>query len=557
MRQTGGAGVGSWRWGIPALLLLLPFLAWPLGAIVARGVAPGGVPSLEAASRVLSDGFYWERLAFTTAQALASTALAVLAGLPAAYVFALIRFPGRRLARALITVPFVLPTIVVALAFQQLLGPSGWVNEALGWIGAGPVRPVGTIWAILAAHVFYNVSVVVRLVSGVWANLDRQQDEAARILGAGRLRAFTQVTLPALLPAIASAAALVFTFTFTSFGVVLILGGPGLDTLEVTIYRLATRLVQLPEASILALVQLAATLTALVLYSSLQRRAALAVRLRGDQSRPLRATSWGERGLLLYVAAVLGLLILAPMAALVHGAFTRAGGGAFTTASFTSLFEDTGRVSYIAPLDAIRWSLTFAAGATLAALLVGTAAGMAVSRGRGWLSSMADGLLMLPLAVPAIVLGFGFLITFNAGWYDLRGSPWLVLVAHSLIAYPFVVRAVLAVTRSVSPHLPEAASVLGASGPRLWRYITLPIASRAMLVGAVFAFAISLGEFGATLLLRRRDFATLPIAIFESLARPGVENLGRALALATILMAVTVVAFMLIERFRYREVGEF
>ena len=556
IRAAGGRG-GAWRWGLPAALLLLPFLFWPLGSMLWRGVTPEGALSGQAIADVVGDRFYWERLGFTTAQAAASTALALLVGVPAAYVFALIRFPARSLFRALVTVPFVMPTLVVALAFKQLVGPQGWLNDLLGWFQLGPVTAIGTIWLILAAHVFYNVAIVIRLVSGVWANLDPHTEEAARLLGAGRVATFRRVTLPALLPAIASAAALVFTFTFTSFGVVLILGGPGLDTLEVSIYRLATRLVQLPEAAILSLVQLGTTLAALTLYSALQRRTAAAQTLHADRARSLRETSWAERGVVAAVAVVLGVLVLAPVAALVHGALTVGAGGGITAANFTRLFEDTGRASYVEPINAVRWSLTFASGSTLVALVVGAAAATAIARSRGRLSPILDGVLMLPLAVPAVVLGLGYLTTFNREPYDLRGSAWLVLAAHSLIAYPFVLRAVLAVLRSLDPRLPETARTLGASTWKVWRFVELPISTRALLVGAVFAFAISLGEFGATLLLRRQEFATVPIAIFEALGRPGEANLGRALAMATILLIVTTVSFLVIERFRYREVAPF
>ncbi len=520
-----------------------------------RGASPDGVPSGDAIVSVLSDRFYWERLVFTTAQAIFSTLLSVLVGLPAAYLLSQFNFPGRSVVRAAITVPFVLPTIVVALAFQQLLGPSGWVNGVVQALGGSPFTASGTLWAILLAHVFFNLAIVVRLVGGVWANLDAQQEEAARLLGADRVRTFRYVTFPALFPAIASAAALVFTFTFTSFGVVLILGGPRFDTLEVTIYRLAARLVQLPEAAVLSAVQLAATIVALTLYTTLQRRTARGGRLRPDRARSLKSTSWAERALIVVVAPVLTVLVVAPIAALILGAVTR--DGVLTGRYFASLFVDTGTTAYVPPLQAIRWSFTFALGATAIAVVVGASAGIAVARARGRASSILDALLMLPLAVPAVVLGFGFLTTFNRGVYDLRGSPVLVLIAHALVAYPFVLRAVLAVARSMDPHLPEAAAALGASPSRVWRFVELPILARAILVGAVFAFAVSLGEFGATLLLRRREFATVPIAIFEALGRPGPDNLGRALALATILMGVTVVAFLIIERFRYRDVGEF
>ena len=553
---TRGWPGASWLWALPVLVLLGLFLLWPLGSMLWRGVTPQGSLSAAAITDVLGDRFYWERLGFTAGQALASTTLALLLGVPAAYVFARVRFPGRSILLALVTIPFVLPTLVVALAFQQLLGPHGWLNDLLGLIGVGPVEAVGTLWLILLAHVFYNVSIVIRLVGGVWAHLAPATEDAARLLGAGRVATFRWATLPALAPAIASAAALVFTFTFTSFGVVLLLGGPGLDTLEVVIFRLATRLVDLPAASVLAFVQIAATISALMIYALLQRRAVRPMTLRAERSHPLRETSRPERTLIVGVAVVLGLLILAPLAALVHGAFT-VGAETVTIDNFTRLFEDTGRISFIEPAGAIRWSLTFALAATALALVIGTAAAAAVSRLPGRFGALADGLLMLPLAVPAVVLGFGYLTTFNRDPFDLRGSLWPVVAVHTLIAYPFVVRAALAVSRSIDRRLPEAARMLGASGWGAWRHVELPLSARALLAGAIFAFAISLGEFGATVTLQPREFATMPVAIFDALGRPGAANLGRALAMSTILMLVTAVSFLLIERLRYRDIGGF
>ena len=455
------------------------------------------------------------------------------------------------------TVPFVLPTLVVALAFQQLVGPGGVLSDALALAGVGPVDALGTIWVILAAHVFYNVAIVIRLVAGVWANLDPLAEEAARLLGADRWATLRAVTLPALAPAIASAAALVFVFSFTSFGVVLVLGGPDLDTLEVVIYRLAIRLVELPAAAVLSIVQITATVVVLGGYSLLQRRAARPLARRAERARPLRETSRAERALALAVAVVLGLLLLAPLAALVHGALTLGASDGVTAANFRRLFEDTGRLSFVEPASAIRWSVTFALGSALLAFVLGTLAATALARSRGRVGAAADALLMMPLAVPAVVLGFGFLITFNSGPTDLRGSPWLIVIAHALIAYPFVVRASLAVLRTLDPRLAEAARVLGASPLAAWRYVELPLAWRALLVGAGFAFVVSLGEFGATAVLQRREFATLPVAIFSALGRPGEGNLGQALAMATILMAVTAGALLLIERVRYRDIGEF
>ena len=206
-------------------------------------------------------------------QALASTALTLLVGLPAAYLFARHDFPGKTLLRALSTVPFVMPTIVVAMGFIALLGPRGLVNELLmGLFGldAPPINIVNSLTAILLAHAFYNYSIVVRVVSAFWANLDPALEESAKMLGAGRLSTLRHVTLPLLLPAIASSALLAFTFSFTSFGVVLVLGGSQFATLEVAIYELTAKLFRLPLAGALSVVQLVFTYLFLLLYTRLQ-----------------------------------------------------------------------------------------------------------------------------------------------------------------------------------------------------------------------------------------------------------------------------------------------
>ncbi|MGE0135408.1 MAG: ABC transporter permease [Dehalococcoidia bacterium] len=549
----------TWPWVLPALLLVGPFLAWPLGAMVWRAVTPDGAFALQPLGDVLGDRYYWERLAFTAGQAAASTAIALAVGIPAAYVFARLRFPLQGLLLALLTVPFVLPTLVVAIAFQRLAGPDGWLNELLEAAGLEPVRPLGTIWILLAAHVFYNVAVVIRLVSVVWRNLDPRTEEAARLLGAGPWSAFRAVTLPALTPAILSAAALVFTFTFTSFGVVLVLGAgnPDLDTLEVVVYRLATRLVELPAAALVSVIQVAASVAALTLYSVFQRGATRSLGLRGDHATRLRRAGGGQVLFALPVLVLLIAFIVTPMAALVHGALTVGATDTVTLENFTTLFDDTGRQSFIPPLDAMRWSLTFAAGSAAIATVVGLASARVIAYSRGAVGAVADALLMLPLTVPAVVLGFGYLVTFNREPYDLRGSLWLVFAAHALVAYPFVLRSALSTLRALDPRVPEAARMLGASAWTVWWRVEFPILRRPLLAGALFAFAVSLGEFGATVLLQRQEFATLPIAIFDALGRPGEANLGHALALSTILMAVTAAAFLLIERLRYRDATGF
>jgi len=164
---------------------------------------------------------------------------------------------------------------------------------------------------------------------------------------------------------------------------------------------------------------------------------------------------------------------------------------------------------------------------------------------------------MLPLGTSAVTLGLGYIVALDQPPLNLRASPLLLPLAHTLVAFPFVVRSLLPALRGLNPRWREAASVLGASRARIVREIDLPIVARAMLVGAVFAFTVSVGEFGATLLIARPDFPTMPVVIYRLLGAQGSLNQGQGLAMSTLLMLVCAVSFILIERFRVGDIGEF
>ena len=540
-------------YGLPAAFLAVFFL-YPVVSIVATGLAGEGGPA--TAAEVLTDGRTWDLVWFTTWQAVASTVLTLAVGLPGAWLVARVRFPGRTLFRAIVTVPFVLPTIVVASAFTGLLGPRspvmGWVADVLGLVSAP--RLTETIAAVLLAHVFFNYAVVVRTVGGRWSNLDRRVEDAARVLGASPWRTFREVTWPLLRPAVAAAAAIVFLFTFTSFGIILVLGGPRLATLEVEIYRTTAQLLDLPTASVLALLQLAAVVASLATYARTSRRTAGRERLTAAAVARRRPRSRGEWAFVVSTIAVGLALVGAPIAVLVERSLRTADGYGLT---FYRALGEGGGVLFVSPLEAVRNSLVFALAATAIAVVVGGLASVAVTSRSGRLTRLFDGLLMLPLGVSAVTVGFGFIIALDTPPLDLRSSPLLVPFAQALVATPFVIRLMVPVLESIDPRLRQAASMLGATPRRVWREVDLPIAFRALTAAAGFAFAVSLGEFGATVFVARGDTPTLPIAIFRLLGQPGALNFGRAMAMAVVLMVVTVVAVMAVDRAKVGDLGAF
>ncbi|MFC7813535.1 ABC transporter permease [Streptomyces sp. NPDC057367] len=523
------------------------FFAYPVAAIVARGLKVDGAWQFGRIGEVLAQSDVRQVLWFTTWQALASTALTLLIALPGAYAFARLDFPGKQVLRAVVTVPFVLPTVVVGTAFLALVGRGGLLDELWG------LRLDTTVWAILLAHVFFNYAVVVRTVGGLWSQLDPRQEEAARMLGASRLTAWRQVTLPALAPAVAAAALMVFLFTFTSFGVVQILGGPAFSTLEVEIYRQTSQVFDLSTAAVLTLVQFVAVAAVLAVHAWTVRRREAALRLVDAATTARRPRGTGQWALLAAVLVTVAALILLPLAVLVRRSLDAPGFG-----YYRALTREDGGTFLVPPIEAIGNSLQYAVAATAIAVVIGALAAAALTRrDAGRFVRGFDALLMLPLGVSAVTVGFGFLIALDEPPLDLRASWILVPLAQALVGVPFVVRTMLPVLRAVDVRLREAASVLGASPWRVWREVDLPMVRRALLVAAGFAFAVSLGEFGATVFIARPDNPTLPVAVARLLGRPGDMNYGQAMALSTILMLVCAVALVVLERLRTDRTGEF
>ena len=542
LNTTGLTSRGAGLAALAALPLgfLVVFFAWPVAAIVGRGFGSGGVGT------AIGDPLTWKLAGFTVASAGVSTFVAVLAGLPVAFLLARVRLPGVSLVRTLVLVPFVLPTVVVGLAFRAL------------W-------PDGGLLPLVLANAFFNVAVVARTVSGLWSHLDPRTVDAARALGASPWRAFRSVTLPALAPAIASAAAVVFLFCATSFGVVLILGGARYRTLETEIYLRTVELLDLSGAAALSLVQFAAVVAALVVGALARRRRENAVRLRA-RNETARRPRGGEWWAVCAGLAVIALLMTPIVALLVESVSVSDG---FSLAGYEALAGQGSRGALgVSGWDAASMSLRTAFDATTLAMIVGVSASVVLvalrrtpgrlARGMG---ETMDAALMLPLGVSAVTVGFGYLVTLDALPGDLRTSPLLVPLAQALVIIPLIVRMVLPVLRSVDVRLRQAAATLGASPGRVWREIDLPLTARSLVAAAGFGYVVALGEFGATSFLARPDAPTLPVAVATLISRPGELNNQMAYAACALLMIVTVVAVVLIDRFGavrgQNSVGEF
>ncbi|CUR60528.1 Binding-protein-dependent transport systems inner membrane component [metagenome] len=540
------------RWGTIAALALGPvlvlavFFVLPVGGMLARGLWPDGTLDLGGVLEVLSRPRVHRVLWFTLWSASVATALTLALGLPAAYVLHRLSFPGVRVLRALLLIPFVLPTVVVGVAFRQLISEGG----PLGGLGLD-----GSAAAIIAALVFFNVAVVIRGVGSAWEGLDRRPGEAAAALGASPLRVLTTVTLPMLRPAIVSVATVVFLFCATAFGVVLTLGGLRYSSLETEIYLLTTQLLDLQAAAALSLLQIV-TVTGLLVLAHRARRQSPVVRSGQRPSRP------GRRDLpALGVLALVVVLVALPLGTLLTGSLHV--DGAWSWGNYRALSTTGDRDAILVPVtDAWVNSLRIAVDATWMALLLGVLVSVVVTRrshsgSERRVRAGLDGFFMLPLGVSAVTLGFGFLITLDRPPLELRDSPLLVPIAQALVALPLVVRTIAPVLSGVDDRQRQAAASLGAPPWRAVLTVDLPVVWKPLLAAAGFAFATSLGEFGATSFLARDEHPTLPIVIYRLLGHPGEQNYGMALAASVLLALTTALVMLAVERLRVRSVGAF
>jgi thiamine transport system permease protein len=496
---------------------------------------------------------------FTAWQAFLSTLASVALGLPGAYVLARFEFPGRRTLRSLTILPFVLPSIMVVVGFVATFGQFGTFNALLTSVGLPRVSALYTLEIVVLAHAFYNAPLVTRMVGSAWENVNASAVETARSLGASPLHAFRHVVAPQLYAALAASALLTFVFTFMTFPIVLGLGGLRLATVEVWLYA---RVQQLDYSTAAALAALETMLSLALMYVYLRYEARRAESGTGNPLSRHRlvnadtAREWLVRAGIAAYGVVVALVFLAPLASMVLASF---GGASDPTLRWWSFLFERQAGSRTQPSVAVQNSLLFGVGALAVALPMGVVVAAFTTRsGRG--RKIADAVLMAPIAVSGIVVGFGLLqsLVFGVEIFGTRVrviGATAVVAAHAVAGYPFVVRTVAPMLGAVDHQLVESARALGASRARALWDVEIPLVWPGVLAGAAFAFAISVGEFDATVLLASEGAYTMPVALERYLVdRAAGPSVGPAAAMGTVLLVVTAASFVVIDRVggRYR-----
>jgi len=531
---------------IPAAFLIF-FFYIPLVNIVKFAFFSEKGFSLQNIFHIITDSYIVRVLIFTFKEAFVSALVTLIIALPGAYIISHFRFRGKNFLVSLSTIPFVLPSVLVALGFILLFGKSGIVNSVLNALGFHKtINLLYSFWGIILVHAFYNFPIPLRIIGAAWESLPEKYSYAAFSLGANRLETFLKVILPLLLPAIISAFTLVFMFCFLSFVIILTIGGAKFATLEVSIYTYYNMFFDFKTGSALAFLQALFTLIFIYLY---MKTGMITARITEEKKlrifKNLSETKTWRILTFIYLIFIFPVIFL-PLFAIFLSAFMNPFSMKLTLMNFFSLFS--GKFQYVTSIGIFKIilnSFLFA----IFAMFVSDVLAILVSysiHGIKRFQNFFISILMLPIAISPVTIAFAYIITFRNMNFII--NSWIIIaVAHTIIAFPFALRTLYSSIERMPGSMVFAAESLGLNRIRSFFCVDLPLLKPSIIVSSVFTFAISLGEFGATFMLYKNPYITMPVALYRFISG---RHFGVASAMGSVLFIFAFISFALLEKFK-------
>ena len=553
----------------------------PLAYAIHRLTSVTDLTVIDAVLNFFEDDDTIRALKFTMLEAIISTIMTLLVGLPVAWYLGRYNWKNIRTIRALLSVPFVTPSIVVAMGFLMLIDPGGLLDTIgidlrleTGHIGdlaeyTGWANP-GHFIALIAAHVWFNLSLVMRFIEPTLSTMNQSWEEQIRFLPAGRTAygRFRNLWLPILGPAALCSACLCFIFSFSSFALIKWLT-PNQDNLETLMaksggsagiygYRIDTSEVVLATS----LVQLLILSLAIILTAQIQKKHSSIHSIITENSRQKNIKKPGKMARFTIYSAVLYSILPLILVAIASFRIRDSSNGShsYSTAAWQEAWS--GNYSTTAIPDALINSLTYCIITLMIALPVGYVIASCIARleieNKNKTAKMVEFATMIPLALSAVMIGLGILIGLLKWAPELFSWMLIPAIPHIIITTPFVIRIMLPAIRSLEPEYVEQAKMLGLSPIKAWWHGRVSILRAPIVVSAALTMAFSLGEFGASwVLVRSGSWDSLSVLVDQLMGQPKFNPMIQpmAMAAATTLMCLTFILFIFAEKFRHSEEG--
>lgn len=518
----------------PAIVLILLLFLLPLSFTLSSAFTEGSF------LKVYSNRYTFKIIGFTLYQAFLSTLFSLIIGLPGAYIIAKYNFPLKKVLVALCKIPFVLPSILVVLGFVIFYGNSGFLNTILMKLfnlQEPPLKILYSFKTIILAHSFYNFPIVMNTVSNTWQALDTSCEQASRTLGATSFQTFLKVTLPRLRTSILSAATLIFLFCFTSFAIILVLGGgPQFTTIEVEIYNLAKRSMDTGAAAALSLASLLISIIILLLNQFFQKKSFIQTKI-NTRFKSFKSLSTLAKVLIIIYSLALIFFVLAPIVSIfvrsLINSSSRGGTKAFGFASYQNLLKPNITKAIVNTLIISIVSSFFC---LISALLLTLRK-----------SSVWEIISMLPMAVSSVIIGLGYFMLDRV--FTNNFTFLAIVLCHIVICLPFALRTIIPFYHSLPTNLILASRTLGATRVQTLLKIEIPLMLGCLITAFTFCFAISLGEMNATLMLSNSKIETMVVVIYRLI---NSYNYQGACALGSLLIVICLILFLLSEAIKKR-----
>jgi len=534
------------------LSYILFFFYYPLIMISKDAVYNDYGFTLEYISSIFYDASIVSSIVFSFWEALISVFLSLLIGIPVAYIITKYDFKGKNALVSIMMVPFILPGVVVAYAILTLYGVNGYFTQLMrNFFGFEIILGQG-LPGIFIAHVFYNAPLAALIISSLWKRIDPELEYAADVLGSGGIDKFFRLTLPLISPGILSASLIIFIFCFTSFEIILILGGAIYRTMEVEIYTLYLAFFDFHRAAALSLLQLFIISLVTFMYLRVLERVTEVRKIGRSEIMEVKnfISSYKDllnpkKILILLYLVFFSLFMILPIVIIFISSIIDPITKRISPMGWITLFSWTyntflGAPPIIAPINTLMYSIIASALVFIISMISAR-----FLYDKKHISIIYGVLIFIPVATSRITLGLGMISTFGLSGILFIDPRPLIIIAHTIIAYPFATRTVLNGYSKIDPDLIDISDILGAS--KLIRFIKveLPLLKPSLATSLVLAFAISAGEFAATNLLYRSSYATLTVFLYLMI---GARKFLAAGAAAALLSLITFVAFFVITR---------